>query len=121
MDLSIGEFEDVGEVIKSIMAPDATVVVGTVIKPEMEGISVTIVATGLGSAEGEQPPSAEADQGESFDANNQYQKYERPSLLRRQAGQYQGNAAAARAAATTIKRQQPIVKPSEAQQYVKSR
>src|SRR6202166_2744373 len=49
MDLSIGEFEEVGEVIKQFASDDATVVVGTVIDPDMANqIRVTVVATGLG-------------------------------------------------------------------------
>ncbi len=49
MDLSIGEFEEVGNRVKEIACDDATVVVGTVIDPEMEGaMRVTMVATGLG-------------------------------------------------------------------------
>ncbi len=49
MDLSIGEFEEVGNRIKEIACDDATVVVGTVIDPDMEGeMRVTMVATGLG-------------------------------------------------------------------------
>jgi len=50
MDMSIGEFEDVGNSIKSFAAMDATVVAGTVIDPEMSGeMRVTVVATGIGS------------------------------------------------------------------------
>jgi len=49
MDMSIGEFEDVGNTIKSFAADSATVVVGTVIDPEMSGeMRVTVVATGIG-------------------------------------------------------------------------
>jgi cell division protein FtsZ len=49
MDLSIGEFQEVGNVIKQFASDDATVVVGTVIDPEMASqIRVTVVATGLG-------------------------------------------------------------------------
>jgi cell division protein FtsZ len=48
MDMSIGEFEEVGEVIKGFTSEQATVVVGTVIDPEMrEDLRVTIVVTGL--------------------------------------------------------------------------
>ncbi len=51
MDMSIGEFEEVGNSIKSFAAENATVVVGTVIDPEMNGeMRVTVVATGIGSA-----------------------------------------------------------------------
>jgi len=49
MDLSIGEFEEVGSIIKEYAADTATVVVGTVIDPEMnDEMLVTVVATGLG-------------------------------------------------------------------------
>jgi cell division protein FtsZ len=49
LDLSIGEFEEVGNTVKQFAADDATVVVGTVIEPELEGeLRVTVVATGLG-------------------------------------------------------------------------
>ena len=49
MDLSIGEFQEVGNVIKQFASDDATVVVGTVIDPEMANqIRVTVVATGFG-------------------------------------------------------------------------
>ena len=49
LDMSIGEFEEVGNAVKEFASEDATVVVGTVIEPEMrEELRVTIVATGLG-------------------------------------------------------------------------
>ena len=49
MDLSIGEFQEVGNTIKEFASNNATVVVGTVIDPEMtDQIRVTVVATGLG-------------------------------------------------------------------------
>jgi cell division protein FtsZ len=48
-DLSIGEFEEVGTTIKEFASDDATVVVGTVIEPEMnDELRVTVVATGIG-------------------------------------------------------------------------
>ena len=46
--LSISEFEEVGEVVKSLTAEDATVIVGTVIDNQMDDeLRVTLVATGL--------------------------------------------------------------------------
>jgi cell division protein FtsZ len=52
MDLSIGEFQQVGEVVKQFASDDATVVVGTVIDPELsDEMRVTVVATGLGRPE----------------------------------------------------------------------
>jgi len=49
LDLSIGEFEEVGNVVKEFASEDATVVVGTVIDPSItDELRVTVVATGLG-------------------------------------------------------------------------
>ncbi len=65
MDMSIGEFDEVGGVIRGFAADDATIVVGTVIDPDMSGeLRVTVVATGLNQAveskvspqQQEQPP-----------------------------------------------------------------
>jgi cell division protein FtsZ len=51
LDLSIGEFEEIGNIVKEYASEDATVVVGTVIDPEMSNqIRVTVVATGLGTS-----------------------------------------------------------------------
>ncbi len=48
LDLSIGEFEEVGNTVKSFASDNATVVVGTVIDPELtDELRVTVVATGL--------------------------------------------------------------------------
>ena len=48
-DLSLGEFSEVGDTIKEFAAQEATVVVGTVIDPELrDELRVTVVATGLG-------------------------------------------------------------------------
>jgi len=48
-DLNIGEFTDVGSIVDEFASDAATVVVGTVIDPDMgEELKVTVVATGLG-------------------------------------------------------------------------
>jgi cell division protein FtsZ len=48
-DLALGEFSEVGDTIEEFASEDATVVVGTVIDPDMhEELKVTVVATGLG-------------------------------------------------------------------------
>jgi cell division protein FtsZ len=53
VDLAIGEFQQVGDVVKQFASDDATVVIGTVIDPDMtDEIRVTVVATGLGQAVG---------------------------------------------------------------------
>ncbi|MDB6061844.1 MAG: cell division protein FtsZ [Verrucomicrobiaceae bacterium] len=50
LDLSLGEFTEVGDTIEEFASESATVVIGTVIDPEMrDEIKVTVVATGLGS------------------------------------------------------------------------
>ena len=52
LDLSLGEFSEVGATIEDIASEDATVVVGTVIDPEMtDSLKVTVVATGLRNVE----------------------------------------------------------------------
>ena len=49
MDMGIGEFQQVGETVREFASDDATVVVGTVIDPDLKDrIRVTVVATGLG-------------------------------------------------------------------------
>ena len=49
MNLSMKEFEEVGTTIADLASDDATVVIGTVIDPDMsDEIRVTVVATGLG-------------------------------------------------------------------------
>lgn len=53
LDLSLGEFSEVGDTIEEYASDDATVVIGTVIDPEMtDTLKVTVVATGLANAEG---------------------------------------------------------------------
>ena len=49
--MTLGEFQDIGDVISSFAHEDATVVMGTAIDEAMEdAIRVTVVATGLGHA-----------------------------------------------------------------------
>ncbi len=55
-DLSMGEFQVVGDIIANITAADANVVIGTVFDPRMKDeMRVTVVATGLGSLEQKVP------------------------------------------------------------------
>ncbi|MEH6629161.1 MAG: cell division protein FtsZ [Motiliproteus sp.] len=52
LDLSLGEFSEVGDTIEEFASENATVVVGTVIDPEMsDELKVTVVATGLGNSD----------------------------------------------------------------------
>ncbi|RFA30328.1 cell division protein FtsZ [Alkalilimnicola ehrlichii] len=91
MDLSIGEFDEVGSTIKDFASEDATVVVGTVIDPELEGeLRVTVVATGLG-AEGKaaQPAAAPAPQPQTVSKKPSgevdYAQLDRPTVIRKKA------------------------------------
>ncbi len=86
MDLSIGEFQEVGNTVKEYASDDATVVVGTVIDPDMtDRIRVTVVATGLGqqAANAESPmrivrrPAAQAEPN--------YQTLDKPTVQRQRA------------------------------------
>ncbi len=60
LDLSLGDFNEVGETIEDFASADATVVVGTVIDPELKDeLRVTVVATGLqGPAQSKPKPEA---------------------------------------------------------------
>lgn len=94
MDMSIGEFEAVGEVVKSFTSENATVVVGTVIDPEMtDELRVTVVVTGLGNqriAGGQttvEPQAKVADvplKNEILKNETDYHHLERPAVIRKQ-------------------------------------
>ena len=48
MDLTIGEYDEIGEIIHELASEDANVKIGMAIDPDMNGeIRVTVVATGL--------------------------------------------------------------------------
>lgn len=52
MDMAIGEFEEVGNTVRELASDDATLVIGTVLDPELKGdLRVTMVATGIGGSE----------------------------------------------------------------------
>ena len=51
LDFTVGEYNQVGEVVNQFASSDATVVIGTVIDSELnDELRVTVVATGIGSA-----------------------------------------------------------------------
>ncbi|MFI4956068.1 MAG: cell division protein FtsZ [Gammaproteobacteria bacterium] len=87
MDMTIGEFEEVGDVVKSFTSEDATVVVGTVVDPNMEGeLRVTVVATGLAQNASAGMPKEKRLMGATRpDGSTDYAKLEKPTVLRRQA------------------------------------
>ncbi|MEM7026825.1 MAG: cell division protein FtsZ [Pseudomonadota bacterium] len=83
MDLSIGEFDEVGSTVKEFASENATVVVGTVIDPEMSGdIRVTIVATGLGNMTKDDASRIKLVQ--NSDATVDYKDLDRPTVMRNQ-------------------------------------
>lgn len=86
-DLSLFEFESVGDVIRGYTSEDATVVVGAVLDPEMaDDLSVTVVATGLGYAsEKPKKPQRAYDVGDHVtqEGSVDYEALDRPALLRR--------------------------------------
>lgn len=85
MDMSIGEFEEVGEAIKGFISNDATVVVGTVIDPEMsDELRVTIIVTGLGT-ESLRNGGIKLTDTTKRDGTLDYQQLERPTVIRKQA------------------------------------
>ena len=62
-DLSISEFEEVGDAVKAFTSDNATVIVGTVIDPDMKDeLRVTLVATGLGGRDSVRLPNRAAQQ-----------------------------------------------------------
>lgn len=68
MDLSISEFEEVGDAIKNFTSDNATVIVGTVIDPQMtDELRVTLVATGLSSGGGNSSWGLEKEKNEPRD------------------------------------------------------
>ncbi|AWN75352.1 cell division protein FtsZ [Legionella anisa] len=93
LDMSIGEFEEVGDVVKEFISDDATVVVGTVIDPEMtDEMRVTVIVTGLGDgrqryqqAQPQHGHRARLIETTRSDGSLDYQQLERPALVRKQA------------------------------------
>src|SRR3989304_1844295 len=84
MDLSIGEFDEVGNTVKQFASENATVVVGTVIDPEMSGeMRVTIVATGLGQAAREEASKVKLVRA-AVGGGVDYREFDVPTALRNQ-------------------------------------
>jgi len=85
-ELNIGEFTDVGNIIDDFASSSATVVVGTVIDPDMgEELKVTVVATGLGE---DDIPNVVVDNTvaqQALDGQVDYSQLDRPAFARNQA------------------------------------
>lgn len=87
-DLSLGEFAEVGDTVEEFASGDATVVVGTVIDPNMtDELRVTVVATGLGAEKIEKTPVPTKVVDNTVRKNGQpdYSALDRPTVLRGQA------------------------------------
>ncbi len=88
LDLSLGEFSEVGDTIEEFASDNATVVVGTVIDPEMrDELKVTVVATGLNmpsAAVQEMPFKVVETKKPAVDANVAYRDLDRPTVMRNQ-------------------------------------
>ncbi|MDR9432339.1 MAG: cell division protein FtsZ [Spiribacter sp.] len=87
LDLSIGEFDEVGNAVKEFASDDATVVVGTVIDPELEGeLRVTVVATGLAPTQAKEAPVASPRLvTRTASGEVDYDALERPAVARKRA------------------------------------
>jgi cell division protein FtsZ len=84
LDMSIGEFEEVGNTVKEFASDNATVVVGTVIDPDMhDELRVTVVATGLGMEDGDEleKPVKLVKRNRSGEVN--YGELDRPTVIRK--------------------------------------
>ncbi len=88
LDLSLGEFSEVGDAIEEFASDEATVVVGTVIDPEMtDELKVTVVATGLGSEMARAPLQVvvENHQPVEVDQVPNYKDLDQPAIRRKRA------------------------------------
>jgi len=87
MDLSIGEFREVGNTIKEFASDDATVVIGTVIDPDMDDkIRVTVVATGLGQNDAQSnSPIRVVKRTVATGTEPNYQQLDKPAIQRKRA------------------------------------
>ena len=84
LDMSIGEFEEVGTTVKEFASENATVVVGTVIDPEMsDELRVTVVATGIGQPAVTADPNKTVKLVKKNDGEVDYGQLDRPTVIRK--------------------------------------
>jgi len=84
LNMSIGEFEEVGLAIKEFASDEATVVVGTVIDADMDDeLRVTMVATGLNQPGQAQAPVRLVHRNK--DGEVDYEQLDRPTVIRKRA------------------------------------
>jgi cell division protein FtsZ len=85
IDISLGEFSEVGGTIEEFAADNATIVVGTVIDPAMgEDLRVTVVATGLGEPELDKPKKVIDNTRKKIagDGALDYGDFDKPTVMR---------------------------------------
>jgi cell division protein FtsZ len=84
LDLGIGEFEQVGNIVKEFASDDATVVVGTVIDPSLtDELRVTVVATGLARSQSQMTATRGAASASSVRAAPVRAAFDAPRVGRR--------------------------------------
>ena len=84
INLNLGEFAEVGDIIREFASDTATVVVGTVIDQDLtDELKVTVVATGLGGSR--EKPTKVVDNSRTLDGKTDYNQLDRPAILRRRA------------------------------------
>jgi cell division protein FtsZ len=88
-DLTMGEFDEVGNIVKSFASDDASVIIGTAMDPDMsEELKVTVVATGLSQREQAHDPSLKLVQKNNGELD--YDQLRRPTYMRQQRQQAVG-------------------------------
>ncbi len=94
IDISLGEFSEVGGTIEEFASDNATIVVGTVIDPAMEDeLRVTVVATGLGAQELEKPKKVVDNTRKKIagDGALDYGDFDKPTVMRNAAAETERN------------------------------
>ena len=90
MNLTIGEFSEIGDTVKEFAASDATVIIGSALDPSMKDEGrVTVVATGLGKdiVNSQTPPMRviTKEPNIEIETNPNYRNYEKPTNERKKA------------------------------------
>ena len=90
MNLTIGEFSEIGDTVKEFAASDATVIIGSALDPSMKDeVRVTVVATGLGKdiVNSQTPPMRviTKEPNIEIETNPNYRNYEKPTNERKKA------------------------------------
>jgi len=86
MDMTIGEFDEVGNTVREFASENATVIVGTVLDAELNGdMRVTVVATGLGQGAAAELPEENAVKlviDKTSNGEVDYGQLDRPTVIR---------------------------------------